>query len=89
MKGAVNIARLLAAAPSIPAIPPSLQTWEWPLCCDDWCEFTGSPENIGELLDMVRTHSAWSDGACRNFVSDGPARIVHGDFGFPLPLVSA
>jgi hypothetical protein len=63
---------LLETVHLIPTIPLFLQRWEWPICCDDWCEFTGSPTEMPDLLEIVATHAVWPPGFSRNFAEDGP-----------------
>lgn len=47
----------------LPSIPLFLQgCFDWPFCCDSWCEFRGSPLNFPHLLATQRSHQYWEKG---------------------------
>ncbi len=60
---------------TLPNIPLYLQgKLDWPLCCGEWCEFTGSPTDLQELIGVQESHQYWESGPSgmpRNFVSEG------------------
>ena len=59
----------------LPDAPLFLQGFDWPICCGDWCEFTGSPHSLAELLAAQRSHGYWQIGlgqAARDFAQGGP-----------------
>ncbi len=35
---------------------------DWPICCDDWCEFTGHPADRDEARDIPKSHQEWNNG---------------------------
>ena len=49
--------------------------FDWPFCCDTWCEFHGSPANFHELLALQKADKYWESGpgkTPRNFKAEGP-----------------
>lgn len=64
----------------LPNIPLFLQgKLDWPMCCGTWCEFTGSPENLDELITVQKTHQYWAGGpasARRDFATQGEPELL-------------
>lgn len=60
----------------LPGIPLFLQgCFDWPFCCNTWCEFTGSPLNFQQLLATQQSHQYWENGLgkmARKFDTQGP-----------------
>ncbi len=72
LSGSSQKEALLASVHLIPSIPTFQQRWEWPICCDDWCEFVGCPKSFDELLSVTKSHIVWPAGFQRDFAADGP-----------------
>src|SRR5262245_683882 len=55
----------------LPDVPLLLQGFDWPMCCGNWADFTGSPESEEELaLLRRRVPWYWEEGpteAARDF----------------------
>lgn len=43
----------------IPHIPLMMQREDWPMCCGDWCEFTGVPADYDESVKVPAQHQFW------------------------------
>lgn len=69
-------ARAWQAFNLLPGIPLFLQgCFDWPFCCDTWCEFTGSPIDFQQLLATQHSQQYWQKGlgkTPRNFDIQGP-----------------
>jgi hypothetical protein len=46
----------------IPNIPLFLQRKDWPLCCGEWCEFTGVPATTEESRQVPENYRYWERG---------------------------
>jgi hypothetical protein len=59
-----------------PMAPMFLQADDWPMCCGDLTEFTGSPRNLRALIQLTESAVYWEKRAWRNhdidFEEDGP-----------------
>lgn len=56
----------------LPDIPLFLQGFDWPMCCGNWCEFTGVPASDDALPGLQASHRAWpADSHPRDFARDG------------------
>lgn len=53
---------LLARLRQTPQIPLMMQYFDWPVCCGDLCEFSGSPAAAEELVEIRRTAVYWERG---------------------------
>jgi hypothetical protein len=54
-----------------------LQGFDWPLCCDDFCEFNGSPSGVEDYEKFKKDANFWDRGPApkhlsRNFAAEGP-----------------
>lgn len=60
----------------LPDVALFLQGFDWPICCDDWCEFVGSPDDMDRLIALQASARYWEKGprnaASRNFGDCGP-----------------
>ncbi|MFD2561176.1 CbrC family protein [Aquimarina rubra] len=45
-----------------PKIPWLIQRPDWAVCCEDLCEFQGSPKNYEELIDIQKEGTYWDKG---------------------------
>jgi hypothetical protein len=54
-----RLVELAAAYRQTPDGPLFLQHNDWPLCCGDLTEFTGSPKNKKELVRLTKTGVYW------------------------------
>lgn len=72
---ATDPARAWQAFNQLPGIPLFLQgCFDWPFCCDTWCEFTGSPVDFQQLLATQHSQQYWQKGLGsmpRNFAAQG------------------
>lgn len=60
---ATDPARAWQAFNWLPGIPLFLQgCFDWPFCCDTWCEFTGSPVDFQQLLATQQSQQYWEKG---------------------------
>lgn len=46
----------------LPDLPLFLQHDDWPMCCGEWCEFTGIPGSDEESKLVPSQHSYWEGG---------------------------
>jgi hypothetical protein len=49
----------------IPHIPLMMQHADWPVCCNDWCEFTGNPTDYDASVQVPSSHQFWELGPAR------------------------
>lgn len=45
----------------IPQIPCMLQRDDWPMCCGDWCEFIGNPEDDEASVCVPSQYQLWDE----------------------------
>jgi len=50
---------------AIPHIPLMMQDADWPMCCDDWCEFTGIPQDYDASALVPSNHQYWDHGPAK------------------------
>lgn len=58
-----------------PQIPLMMQCDDWVVCCNDLCEFLGSPADMEALLELTDSATYWESGlghSGRDFRCDGP-----------------
>ena len=70
-----RLVELAAAYRQTPNSPRFLQRQDWPLCCGDLTEFTGSPRNKKELVALTRSGVYWEGQVKKNrvdFEETGP-----------------
>jgi hypothetical protein len=46
----------------LPNLPLFLQRLDWPMCCGEWCEFTGIPGSYRDLLKIQDGCQGWNRG---------------------------
>lgn len=46
----------------IPHIPLMMQSEDWPMCCNDWCEFTGNPPDLNVSVRVPVENEFWDRG---------------------------
>ena len=46
----------------IPRIPLMMQNEDWPLCCNDWCEFIGNPADYEASVRVPNENKFWDHG---------------------------
>ncbi len=63
----------LAAFGRTPNIPLFIQYIDWPMCCGDWAEFIGTPENADESETVPQRFHYWERGP-RDWTSDHALR---------------
>jgi hypothetical protein len=69
----------------IPECPLILQHFDWPMCCGEWCEFTGSPGTLGELVALQKNAGFWDGGvvsSAPDFERDGAPESLREVSGF-------
>jgi hypothetical protein len=54
-----RLVELAAAYRQMPTGPLFMQSQDWPLCCGDLTEFTGSPRNKKELVRLSKSAIYW------------------------------
>lgn len=54
-----------------PDIPLFLQREDWPMCCGQWCEFTGVPKDYEDSRQVPARHSFWDRGPREWTYGDG------------------
>jgi hypothetical protein len=70
-----RLVELAAAYRQTPDGPLFLQNQDWPLCCGDLTEFTGSPKNKKELVRLTKSGIYWEGQVKKNrvdFEESGP-----------------
>lgn len=61
-KFGADIPRMLEALHRMPEVPLFLQGFDWPVCCGEWCEFTGCPQTHEEIAQVPPTRVLWRHG---------------------------
>lgn len=59
---AENPEKAIEAFHLFPQIPLFLQDQDWPTCCDDWCEYIGSPEDYDASVAIPDQSIFWDNG---------------------------
>jgi hypothetical protein len=57
-----DIPSMLDALNRTPKSPLFLQDFDWPVCCGEWCEFTGYPRTYEESVQVPSTRTLWRRG---------------------------
>ena len=52
----------IASYQTIPHIPLMMQDEDWPMCCNDWCEFVGIPADYDASVLVPSQHRYWNHG---------------------------
>lgn len=64
-----RLLELATAYRRTPNVPLFLQHQDWPLCCGDLTEFTGSPKTKKELVKLSTTATYWQGEVMKCFVN--------------------
>ncbi len=57
-----DVPRMLDALHRMPNAPLFLQGFDWPVCCGEWCEFTGCPQTYEESAQVPAERTLWRRG---------------------------
>jgi hypothetical protein len=57
-----DVPSMLEGLHRTPEVPLFLQGFDWPVCCGEWCEFTGTPQSYEESVQVPPTRTLWRYG---------------------------